>query len=88
MARFEIGGPPWLSPRQYAERSPLALARPLALSGVPLELWWSLDDRVVTDQAAQLGLLWRRIERFRPHAPVSRFVRLRKVVPELEAVRL
>jgi hypothetical protein len=74
MARFEIGGPPWLSPRLYAERSPLALARRIALSGVPLELWWSRDDRVVTDQAAQSGLLYRTIERFRPHAPVRRFV--------------
>jgi hypothetical protein len=74
MARFEIGGPPRLAPRLYAERSPLALARRIALSGVPLELWWSRDDRVVTDQAAQSGLLYRRIERFRPHAPVYRFV--------------
>jgi pimeloyl-ACP methyl ester carboxylesterase len=74
MARFEIGGPPWLSPRLYAERSPLDLARRIALSGVPLELWWSRDDRVVTDQAAQSGLLYRTIERLRPHAPVSRFV--------------
>jgi hypothetical protein len=74
MARFEIGGSPWDSPRLYAERSPLALARRIALSGVPLELWWSRADRVVTDQAAQSGLLYRRIERFRPHAPVRRFV--------------
>jgi hypothetical protein len=74
MARFEIGGPPWLSPRLYAERSPLDLARRIALSGVPLELWWSRDDRVVTDQAAQSGLLYRTIERLRPHAPVTRFV--------------
>jgi len=74
MARFEIGGSPWDSPRLYAERSPLALARRIALSGVPLELWWSPADRVVTDQAAQSGLLYRRIERFRPHAPVRRFV--------------
>jgi hypothetical protein len=74
MARFEIGGPPWRSPRLYAERSPLDLARRIALSGVPLELWWSRDDRVVTDQAAQSGLLYRTIERFRPHAPVRRFV--------------
>jgi len=74
LARFEIGGPPWDSPRLYAERSPLALARRIALSGVPLELWWSRDDRVVTDQPAQSGLLYRTIERLRPHAPVRRFV--------------
>ena len=74
MARFEIGGPPWDSPRLYAERSPLALARRIALSGVPLELWWSRADRVVTDQAAQSGLLYRTIERLDPRAPVHAFV--------------
>jgi hypothetical protein len=74
MARFEIGGPPSLAPRLYAERSPLALARRIALSGVPLELWWSRDDRVVSDQAAQSGLLYRTIKRLDPRAPVRAFV--------------
>jgi pimeloyl-ACP methyl ester carboxylesterase len=74
MARFEIGGPPSLAPRLYAERSPLALARRIALSGVPLELWWSRADRVVTDQAAQSGLLYRTIKRLDPRAPVHAFV--------------
>jgi hypothetical protein len=74
LARFEIGGPPWLSPRRYADRSPLALARRIAFSGVPLELWWSRADRVVTDQAAQSGRLYRTIERLDPRARVHRFV--------------
>jgi hypothetical protein len=74
MARFEIGGPPSLAPRLYAERSPLDLARRIALSGVPLELWWSRADRVVADQAAQSGRLYRTIERLDPRAPVRAFV--------------
>ena len=74
LARFEIGGPPRLSPRQYAARSPLALARRIAFSGVPLELWWSRADRVVVDQAAQSGRLYRTIERLDPGAPVRQFV--------------
>jgi len=74
MARFEIGGPPSLAPRLYAERSPLALARRIALSGVPLELWWSRADRVVADQAAQSGLLYRTIKRLDPRAPVHAVV--------------
>ena len=41
---------------------------------MPLELWWSRADRVVTDQAEQSGLLYRTIERLRPRAPVRRFV--------------
>jgi pimeloyl-ACP methyl ester carboxylesterase len=74
LARFEIGGPPRLSPRRYAVRSPLALVRRIAFSGVPLELWWSRTDRVVVDQAAQSGLLYRTIERLNPRAPVRQFV--------------
>ena len=74
LARYEVGGSPQSSPRCYAARSPLALARRIAFSGVPLELWWSRADRVVADQAAQSGLLYRTLERLNPHAPVTRFV--------------
>jgi pimeloyl-ACP methyl ester carboxylesterase len=74
LARFEIGGSPRESPRLYAERSPLDLARRIAFSGVPLQLWWSTRDRVVVDQADQSGLLYRLIERLNPSAPVVRFV--------------
>jgi poly(3-hydroxybutyrate) depolymerase len=74
LARFEIGGPPRLDPRRYAARSPLALVRRIAFSGVPLELWWSRTDRVVVDQPAQSGLLFRTIEQLDPRAPVRQFV--------------
>jgi pimeloyl-ACP methyl ester carboxylesterase len=74
LARFEIGGSPRLDPRRYAARSPLALVRRIAFSGVPLELWWSRADRVVVDQAAQSGLLYRAIERLNPRAPVRQVV--------------
>src|SRR5437762_2115250 len=48
LARFEIGATPSSDPAAYAMRSPLAAAREIAFSGVPLELWWSVRDRVVT----------------------------------------
>src|SRR6185437_2049089 len=50
LARREIGGTPATDPRGYALRSPLDWARKLAFSGVPLQIWWSTRDRVVTDQ--------------------------------------
>ena len=74
LARREIGGSPSLSPRLYAARSPLDLVRRIAFSGVPLQLWWSHADRVVVDQAAQSGLLYRTIKRLNPKAPLQRFV--------------
>ena len=74
LARSEIGGSPRRSPRLYALRSPLELARRIAFSGVPLELWWSRADRIVCHQAEQSGRLYRAIERLNPRAPVHRFV--------------
>jgi hypothetical protein len=41
-----------------------------ATSGVPLEIWWSTKDRVVTDQDRNSRALFDRIARFDPHAPV------------------
>ena len=72
--RREVGGTPFAEPRAYARRSPLDDARAIARSGVPLQLWWSTDDKVVVDQAQQSGLLYRRIEAFHPRAPVWTFV--------------
>ena len=41
LARREIGGTPDTNPVGYALRSPIAWARRIAFSGVPLQLWWS-----------------------------------------------
>jgi poly(3-hydroxybutyrate) depolymerase len=74
LARIEIGGTPTTDPRGYARRSPLDWARRIAFSGVPLQIWWSARDRIVTDQRDESGLLYRMIRRFNPTAPVSEFV--------------
>lgn len=74
LARIEIGGTPAEVPRAYAERSPITFARQIAMSGVPLHLWWSLRDRVVTDQNAESGALYRAIKHINPKAPVTRYV--------------
>ncbi len=74
IARREVGGTPWNDPRGYALRSPLDEVRAIARSGVPLQLWWSTQDRIVVDQAEQSGLLFRRIEQLHPRASVRAFV--------------
>jgi len=74
LARDEIGGTPLTDPRAYAMRSPLDWARKIAFSGVPLQIWWSTRDRVVTDERDESGLLYRTVKRLNPDAPVSEFV--------------
>jgi poly(3-hydroxybutyrate) depolymerase len=74
LARVEIGGTPLTDPRGYALRSPLDWARKIAFSDVPLQIWWSKRDRVVTDERDESGLLYRNVKRLNPDAPVSEFV--------------
>ena len=52
-------------------RSPLAHARAIASSGVPLEIWWNTRDRIVVDQAHQSGSLLAAIRHLNPVAPVT-----------------
>jgi len=74
LARIEIGGTPEQVPRAYAARSPLTFAREIAQSGVPLHLWWSTRDRIVRDQNAESGALYRAIRRINPKAPLTKYV--------------
>ena len=74
LARQEIGGTPTSAPRAYELRSPVYWARAIAKSGVPLHIWWSTQDRIVRDQVAESGRLFRLIRAFRPRAPVSQYV--------------
>jgi poly(3-hydroxybutyrate) depolymerase len=74
LARLEIGGTPSTNPIGYELRSPLDWARKIAFSGVPLQIWWSTRDRVVTNQMQESGRLYRTIRRLNPAAPVTQFV--------------
>jgi poly(3-hydroxybutyrate) depolymerase len=74
LAQIEFGGTPKADPRAYAIRSPLASARRIAFSGVPLQIWWSTRDSIVVDQAQESGRLYREIKRINPDAPVTQFV--------------
>lgn len=71
--REEVGGTPSEAPKAYAARSPLAFARTIALSGVPLQIWWSTADKIVTDQQHQSGTLFRMLRQLNPHAPISAY---------------
>jgi pimeloyl-ACP methyl ester carboxylesterase len=73
LAREEIGGTPLTSPRAYAARSPDTYARQIALSGVPLQLYWSTRDRVISDQVDETGALVAAIRGWDPAAPVEVF---------------
>jgi hypothetical protein len=85
LLRTEVGGTPVQVPALYAARSPLHFARQLALAGVPIELWWSTADRVVVDQAAGSGLLYRLIKRLNPGAPVEQVIGRWQHTAELNA---
>ena len=74
LARREIGGTPTTNPGGYEIRSPLDWARKIAFAGVPLQIWWSTRDRIVSDEKHESGLLYRDVKRLNPAAPVSQFV--------------
>jgi hypothetical protein len=73
LAREEIGGTPSTHPRAYARRSPLTYARAIARSGVPLQLWWSRSDRVVSARNQSVALV-RALRRLNPATPLQTFV--------------
>ena len=72
LARQEVGGTPRQAPRAYRSRSPLALARAIARSGVPLQLWWSRTDRVVPARTQSMPFV-RALRRLHPVAPLEVF---------------
>lgn len=74
LAQREVGGPPDVLPGAYTARSPIAYARRLASTCVPLQFWWSVGDRVVTDQQRQSARLFWELRRLNRHAPVQAFV--------------
>lgn len=74
LARIEIGGTPTSAPQAYAARSPIFYVHQLATSGVPIDIWWSRNDKVVVNQNQESGRLYRAIMRANPRAPVEQFV--------------
>lgn len=71
--RREVGGLPGRKPRAYAARSAFSQARSIAFSGVPLQIWWSYSDKIVTDQKHQSEALFRELRKLNPCAPVTAY---------------
>jgi pimeloyl-ACP methyl ester carboxylesterase len=74
LARVEIGGTPLSDPLGYLRRSPTYRAEEIASSGVPLHIWWSARDRIVTDQRDESGRLYQLLKLLGPRAPVTEYV--------------
>jgi poly(3-hydroxybutyrate) depolymerase len=72
--RTEVGGTPSQVRKAYTARSPLAFAGTIAKSGVPLQIWWSTADRIVTDQQHQSGALFATLRTLGTRSPVSAYV--------------
>ena len=72
--RVEVGGTPDTKPAAYAARSSLSQARQIATSRVPLQIWWSREDKIVTDQKTQSGALFAAVKHLNTCAPVSAYV--------------
>jgi pimeloyl-ACP methyl ester carboxylesterase len=70
LARAELGGSPRKVPFAYELRSPLTYARAIAFSGVPLQIWWSPNDKIVIDQQQQAGRFLKTIRKLNPKADV------------------
>jgi pimeloyl-ACP methyl ester carboxylesterase len=74
LARHEVGGMPKKRPTAYRVRSPITYVRAIATSCVPLQIWWSVADQVVTAEERQSSKLFWTIRRLNPNAPVTAYV--------------
>jgi poly(3-hydroxybutyrate) depolymerase len=72
--RREVGATPAESPAAYAARSPLDLAKAIADSGVPLQIWWSRVDKIVAGQNTQSEALYRKLVKLGTRAPLEAYV--------------
>ncbi len=73
LVRREVGGTPAQVPAAYARRSPARYIQKLVEGGVPLQLYWSVGDRVITDQRVETGELASTLLDARPDARVWDF---------------
>lgn len=87
LARLEFGSIPRARSDVWADRSPIYYSKEIAASRVPLQIWWSTQDRIVVDQASESGLLYRAIKRLNPRAPVTQYVGAWHHTAEMRAIR-
>lgn len=73
LARQEIGGGPVHRPLAFAERSATTYAKAIAFSCVPLQLWWSVKDRIVLDPVHQSEAFYAKVVKLNPNAAIEGF---------------
>jgi poly(3-hydroxybutyrate) depolymerase len=71
LARLEVGGTPRTNAIGYVLRSPTHWLRPIARSGVPLQVAWSVADEVVLDQLHQSAHFFQELRALRPRGRVE-----------------
>jgi poly(3-hydroxybutyrate) depolymerase len=74
LARIEFGGTPSTRPNAYAIRSPDRWLHAIVRSAIPIQLWWSRRDSVITDQSEETGAFYRRLVAVAASAPVQEIV--------------
>jgi pimeloyl-ACP methyl ester carboxylesterase len=87
LARREIGGTPANDPLAYELRSPDHYVEQIASADVPLQLYWSTRDRVITDQRQETGLLATDVRRDDPDARLWDFTGEWQHTAEMRASR-
>jgi pimeloyl-ACP methyl ester carboxylesterase len=73
LARRELGGSPAQIPAAYRVRSPDAYLDAIAYSGVPLQIYWSVRDRIIADQVDEAALLAAEVRSINPNAQLWDF---------------
>ena len=72
LARIEVGGTPTTHGNAYRERSPARWLDEIASSGVPLQVWWSDADEIVTGQENQSGKFFGDLLALGPQGPLEK----------------
>jgi pimeloyl-ACP methyl ester carboxylesterase len=72
LARVEVGGTPAKNAREYRLRSPHHFLRAIADSGVPLQVWWSDADEIVTGQENQSGRFFAELRALEPRGRLEK----------------
>jgi poly(3-hydroxybutyrate) depolymerase len=74
LARQEIGGTPKTAKQAFASRSPMTYARKIARSCVPLQMWWTVADKIVVDPQQQSGKLFWELRKLNSRSRAQAFV--------------
>jgi len=72
LARIEVGGTPTTNPAEYRRRSPQHWLDEIAHSRVPLQMWWSDADEIVTGQENQSGRFFADLEARQPRGRLEK----------------